>query len=104
MADVRVTRHGNERVRKRCGIPNKAVSKAAQDAYDKGLKHTEATGKLYKYMTALINANTNNIRIYGDKVYIFADTTLVTVLNLPPDLKKLALKCMDRRIIYEKSS
>lgn len=104
--EVRVTRHGNSRIRKRCGIPNKAVNRIAQEAFESGLKHSETTGKLNKYITALYFANTsaNNIRIFGDKVYIFADKALVTVLNLPPHLRKLALKCFQRRGINGKES
>nr|DAY91531.1 MAG TPA: hypothetical protein [Caudoviricetes sp.] len=34
------------------------------------------------------NQTANNIRLYGDKAYIFAGSTLVTVIQIPPDLLK----------------
>lgn len=96
---VQITQHGKARVRKRCGLPSKSVSRMVQEALDKGLKHSETTGRLNRYITALYfkNQKANNIRIYGDKVYIFSNETLITVLNLPNQYKKLAEKCFERR-------
>lgn len=96
---LRITEHGEERVRERCGIPKKAVRRLAAKAFEFGLTHIETTGKLNKYITALYFKNTNadNIRIYGDKVYIFSGTTLITILNLPGSYKNVAKKCFERR-------
>lgn len=34
------------------------------------------------------NENANNIRLYGDKAYIFCGETLVTVIQIPVGLMK----------------
>lgn len=34
------------------------------------------------------NKNANNIRLYGDKAYIFCDKVLVTVIQIPTGLMK----------------
>lgn len=96
---LRITEHGEERVRERCGIPKKAVRRLADKAFQFGLSHSETTGKLNKYITALYFKNTNadNIKIYGDKVYIFSGNTLITILNLPGSYKNVAKKCFERR-------
>jgi hypothetical protein len=101
MRKVKITEHGDKRVRKRCGVPRKAVSRMAEKAFENGIKHSDTQGKLNKYMTLLFfkNTNANNIRIYGDKVYIFAGKTLITQLDLPNKLKKLAIKCMERKVV-----
>lgn len=97
---LHITEHGEERVRKRCGVPKKAVRKMVTRAFEYGLTHSETTGKLNKYITSLYFKNTNadNIRIYGDKVFIFSGTTLITVLNLPNIYKNLAKSCLERRV------
>ena len=43
-----------------------------------------------------VNKNANNIRLYGDKAYIFCGDVLVTVIQIPNDLKK-DMKSMIKR-------
>lgn len=62
----------------------------AQKAFDNGITHSQTKGRLNKWITSLYfrNKNANNIRLYGDKAYIFAGKTLVTVIQIPTDLTK----------------
>ncbi len=94
-----ITNHGKGRLRERCGIPKKSVKRMADKAFKYGLTHKETTGNLNKYITSLWskNKNADNIRVYGDKVYIFCGTSLITVLNLPTTLRSIARKCFERR-------
>jgi len=96
---VKVTRHAEQRERKRCGVPKKATKRLAQIAFENGLKHSETTGNLHKYLTSLYfkNKKANNLRVYGDKVYVFSDEVLVTVLNLPRGCMEIAKKCFERK-------
>ena len=41
-----VTKHGEKRMKTRCGIPKRAAKRNAQIAYEKGLNYENATGKL----------------------------------------------------------
>ena len=91
---VYVSDHGGRRIRSRCGIKKRAVRKLANEAFTRGL-----TGSLNRYITALYfyNQSANNIRIYKDKVYLFAGTRLITVLNLPQRYRKSVVSCLQRR-------
>lgn len=62
----------------------------AQKAYEEGITHAETKGRLNKWVTSLYfrNERANNIRLYGDKAYIFCDKTLVTVIQIPASLMK----------------
>lgn len=58
--------------------------------FEEGIPHAKTKGMLNKWITSLYfkNPKSNNIRIYGDKAYIFCDDRLVTVIPVPNDLKK----------------
>ncbi len=76
----------------------KACERMAQKAYDDGITHAQTKGRLSKWITSLYfrNKNANNIRLYGDKAYIFCDEVLVTVIQIPVDLMK-NLKAMIKK-------
>jgi hypothetical protein len=96
---VKVSGHGNTRVRDRCGIPKKSVERLAEKAYLYGISHNETTGSLNKYITAQYfkKQTANNIRVYNNNVFIFSGSTLITVLNLPRRFLKIANKIMKRK-------
>lgn len=87
---VIITRHAAERLKERIGLGKKALQRAAEAAFDKGLKHSETIGNLKKWVTSLYfnNRAANNIRLYNDKAWIFAEEKLVTVIQIPASLKK----------------
>lgn len=62
----------------------------AQKAFDEGVSHSQTKGRLNKWITSLFfkNVNANNIKLYGDKAYIFCDQFLVTVIQIPQNLTK----------------
>lgn len=62
----------------------------ARKAFEKGIHHNQTKGLLNKWVTSLYfkNQRANNIRLYGDKAYIFCDDVLVTVIQIPSDLTK----------------
>lgn len=86
----KVTKHADQRLKERCGFNSKARNRMAERAFREGITQAQTKGKLNKWMTKLYfnNMNANNIRIYGEKAYIFCDETLVTVLSVPAELKK----------------
>ena len=100
MAVCAVTRHAEHRTRERVGIPKKAVRRAAAKALTKGIKRTETEGGLRRYLDWLYwrgNGGANTIVVYGDKVYLFNDYTLITVLNVPTAHAKQAARLMKKR-------
>ena len=82
---MRVSRHADERTRKRVGIPRSAVKRMAAKAMSEGVTRHDTHGPLRRYLDALYhyNESANNIRVWSEKVWIFSDNTLVTVLDLP---------------------
>ena len=54
-------------MRERVGLTKKNTDKFAEKALTLGIKHSETSGKLNKYITKLYfnNKNANNIRIYN---------------------------------------
>lgn len=89
-----VTKHAKQRMKKRCGLNEKSADRLAHIALEKGLHHKDLTGNLKKWVDKLYfyNRNANNIRLYGDKAYIFHDEKLITVLQIPHNLVKEADK------------
>lgn len=87
---MRVTQHAEQRLRERCGFNRKTSERMAKRAFDNGIPHCKTKGQLNKWITSLYmkNKNANNIRLYGDMVYIFCDGTLVTVMHIPYSLRK----------------
>ena len=85
-----IFRHAAERLKERCGLNKKACERMAQKAFDEGVRHSQTKGRLNKWVTGLYfrNENANNIRLYGDKAYIFCGETLVTVIQIPVGLMK----------------
>lgn len=87
---MQVTKHAKERMKERCGLNEKSVNRMANIAYEKGLKHSNLTGNLKKWADGqyLKNRTANQIRLYGDKAYIFQNKTLITVIQIPHNLVK----------------
>ena len=87
---VEVSRHALKRLQERSGLSKKSAQRIAEKAFTRGITHGETKGNLNKYVTSLYFNNTkaNNIRLYGDKAFIFAGETLVTVLQIPSNLTK----------------
>lgn len=96
---VIVTKHAEKRLRERMGLGKRAIQRAAETAFDKGIKHAETTGNLNKWVTSLYfnNKTANNIRLYNDKAWIFAGKNLITVLQIPASLKKSVNDVLNRR-------
>lgn len=94
MMESNVTTHAGKRIRERIGVNKKSVQAISDRALQRGLSHSELTGKLKRYIDKLYLKGriANNIKVYAEKVYLFKNTTLITVISLPTGLKRLAIK------------
>ena len=94
-----VTHHARQRIHERMGVRKKVSDRVAKLALERGLRASETKGMLKKYTGAvfLSHMNGNNMRIYAEKVFVFQEDALVTVLPLPNDLKKLARICQKEK-------
>ena len=86
---IEVSRHAYERLHERCGLSRKAATRMAEKAFYTGMKHSDTKGQINRWITSLYfnNKNANNIRLYGNFAYIFCNKILVTVLEIPNNLK-----------------
>lgn len=90
---MKLTHHATQRGNERLGLPLKPFEKLAAKALAEGIKHSDTNGRLKKYFDKLFFTNhISNVRIYGEFVYLFKADVLITVLNLPNDLKAIVAK------------
>jgi hypothetical protein len=80
----------------------------ATEAFEHGIKHGDTTGRLNKYISYLYlqERKANNIRIYHQKVFLFHDSVLITILNLPQQFNNSieAIKRKQRLEEYNKEN
>ena len=96
MYAAKMTHHSIARMKTRCGTSKSASQKLAGAALTYGAAHTEVVGQLHRYFTRYSQEGepeTRNLRAYGDKLYVFNEDVLVTVLQLPtqfvPQVKRI---------------
>jgi hypothetical protein len=103
--DAVVTNHANKRIRERVGVNKKSTDTLATKALKKGLAHTELKGGLRKYVDGIFfkSKTANNIKVLHDKVYIFREHVLITVITLPHNLARVSNQLMKKRNKSEES-
>lgn len=92
---VIITNHAYERAKERLRWKSNTVDKMAEIALKNGIKHTDTKGMLNKYITKLWfrYKHANNIRIYGENIFFFNNNILVTLYQLPNELRKHVKFC-----------
>ena len=89
-----LTDHSAQRLKERCGSNKSSMQKTAETALEKGIQHSETSGSLKRYLDGLYlqHKNANNMRIWGDKLFLFCNVRLVTVLQVPTRYMKTCNK------------
>jgi len=87
---IYISKHAKKRLKERNGLNVKSFEKVSKKAFNEGIRHDQTKGRLNKWITSLYfnNKSANNIRLYGDKAFIFTGETLITVLQIPANLMK----------------
>lgn len=87
---VLITKHAYKRAKERLGWKKKPLDKMAEKAYREGITHKKTKGLLRKYITKqwFMHKKINNPRIYGENIYFFCDNKLITLYQLPTNLKR----------------
>ncbi len=90
METIVITEHAYSRAKERLSLNAKSFNRLAITAFEKGLKHCETKGRLKRYIDSLWfkHKTASNIRIYGENIFFFAGSTLITVHQLSTELKK----------------
>ena len=87
-----ITTHAKKRAKERLGIGKNLTVKLAEKALTYGLTHSDTKGSLKRYCDKiyLSHRKANNIRIYNRKIFVFKDSILITIINLPNNLSNIA--------------
>ena len=83
---VVVTKHAMRRMKERMGLPRSAVQRTADRAWEHGTHHADANNRLgRKWLDAVYfkERKANQMRIYGEFLYLFRNRKLLTVLLVP---------------------
>lgn len=91
MTDAVITDHADQRVRKRLGLPRKAVDKQATAALERGAAHSDFSGSFRRYLDKvfLSERRASNMRVHAGHLYLFAGETLITCWALPPKFRNV---------------
>lgn len=93
-----ITKHGDKRLRERVGVSRSAVEKVTEKALKYGIKHSEVSGSLKRYLDKLwLTYRMGHFRIYQQKIYVFTGERLITVLNLPQRFHGTVKKIQDMK-------
>lgn len=85
---VCISDHAYKRAKERLGLNGRSFGRLARKAFSAGIRHHQTKGKLKRFIDGLHlrNRSVDNIRIYGEHVYLFQGIFLVTVYRLPGEL------------------
>jgi len=87
---LKATHHAVERAKERFHWNKETLFRMMYLAFDKGFKHSDTKGTLKRFMDKLWlqHHNANNVRIYGENLYFFANRTLITLYRIDTKLTK----------------
>lgn len=87
---VAVTTHAKKRLKECCGINKQSALRMAEKAFKEGISFDNAGELLQKYISSVYlkhDKMCNNLRIYGNTVYVFDNQTLITVYPIPENIQ-----------------
>lgn len=87
---MKVTQHGERRVRERLGVPKRAVARMAEKALTDGTSHSDYSGSFKRYLDGVFleYKKANNMKVYSQHLFVFHDKTLITAWLLPSKYRK----------------
>jgi hypothetical protein len=93
--NIVITEHAYNRAKERLKWKKATLDRMAYKAYKEGLSHKEVNGRIKNYLEDIYRADTklNNMRVYGENIFIFTGSRLITIYRLPNDLSLSAQKC-----------
>lgn len=95
---MRVSTHGEERIRKRIGINKKSAERQARLALERGLYEDQLSGYLRQWVqdhSDSVQYSPKTCVLYNNALFIYGtDNVLVTSLKIPQHIQKLV--CQER--------
>ena len=88
--ELEITNHAYDRMKERLGWNRKAGERMAYKAYTDGITHGETRGSLHRYLDSVFLAcgNATQMRIYGEALFLFSGSRLLTVYALPTKYRR----------------
>lgn len=88
--ELQITQHAYERARKRFKWNAATLNRMASKALNDGFRHEDTKGTLNTYITDIWKQyeTANNIRIYGQNIYLFRFNKLITIYRISNDKVK----------------
>jgi hypothetical protein len=85
---IQLTKHALDRAKERLGVKESGLTKLAKRAMKRGISHKKSKGRVRKFFDGLhtnplYSNSVNNVRIYGEYVYLFNGSKLVTLFEVP---------------------
>lgn len=89
MNEITITKHAYSRAKERLNWKKVVLDKMSKRAYDSGVTHSQTGGALNRYITKLWAEykTANNIRIYGEHIFLFCGHKLITLYRVPNKFK-----------------
>jgi hypothetical protein len=86
---MQVSKHAEKRIRKRLGIPRKAIAKFIDEAETRGTPLNQFKGRVKKFYDAISIRHSagNKTFSYRDYLFIMQDDILITVYEVPKYLQ-----------------
>jgi hypothetical protein len=94
---MKISDHGEHRVRERLGLKKKAVARLAERALTEGATHAQFSGRMKRYLDRVFleHRNAGNMRVLNGYLFLFSGETLVTCWALPPAFRDAKPGAMD---------
>lgn len=92
--DLIITDHAYKRAKERFRWKRSSLDRTAREAFKNGITHKDTKGSLNRFITKLWKEyeNCGNIRIYGEVIYFFKGSLLITLYQIPNKYKKYVSK------------
>jgi hypothetical protein len=89
-----LTQHAIDRCEQRMGLRFDSLQRMADKALEEGITHAQARGRLKRFCDGLYleHCSANNIRIFGEFIFVFNRNVLITILHVPNKLKHLVVR------------
>ena len=90
--EVVLTHHACKRARERLSWNHSTLERMSGRAFELGLKTNNTGGRLKRYLDGVWDNHkeANDLRLYGETLFVFSNHRLITIWHLPPDLRPLA--------------
>ena len=94
-----ITEHARMRLKDRCGIDRINFIPMAKTALENGITRKECYGQLREYLDVLSSRHRkgNCIRLFGEYIFVFRGSLLITVFTIPNYLKDIVNSLFDQK-------